>query len=742
MKNTFRSTLMLTALVVVMQPTSQAILTSAGNQMWHLEIGGVAGGRQNYDYFGSSVSAGDFNGDGFEDLAIGIPDDGVSSLGGRVSVLYGSSVGLGASNSQIWSQDSAGIDETRERWDDFGYALTSGDFNGDGYDDLAIGAPGERGYFSCELSYGLEKLVDAGMVHVLFGSTNGLTSAESQSQHNEYGWRTGSALSSGDFNDDGYNDLVIGTPGLDTIVGDAGYAVIAYGSVTGLTEVSITSVQLYFSQSDDIFITDATDLTGYALACGDLNGDGYDDMAIGSPGATVSSKLRAGEVHVAYGSESGFPTNSAEFLGITITNKIEVETWSQDSDSIAGGAELDDQFGSALAIADFDNDGCADLAIGVPLENVNGEWNAGMVNVIYGTTNGLTSTRNEAWHQDSSQVNGGCESQDNFGTSLAAGDFNGDGYADLAIGVPEENLSDDENWYHVIDRVDAGMVNVLYGSANGLTAAGDQTWHQDSGGIGGKIEHNDYFGWALAAGDFNGDNSDDLAIGVPGEDIDNHPAHWNEGAVNVIYSTPGNRAPIADAGADTNVVCEVGNSVMVVLDGTASYDPDGHEITYAWEWSGGTATGETPEVEFPLGTTVITLVVSDDLTDSEPDSVTVTVIDIMPPVFNSVVTSPAQLWPPNHKMVNVEVRILATDNCDPVPEITIDSVTMTEGVDDDCDIIDINNIMLRSERTGQAPERVYTLHYSATDDSGNSATTSIDVAVPHDRRMKVRKRKR
>jgi hypothetical protein len=203
--------------------------------------------------------------------------------------------------------------------------------------------------------------------------------------------------------------------------------------------------------------------------------------------------------------------------------------------------------------------------------------------------------------------------------------------------------------------------------------------------------------------------------------------------VNVIYSTPGNRAPIAHAGEDTNVVCEAGTAVMVVLDGSGSYDPDGHGITYAWEWSGGAATGELAEVELPLGTTVITLVVSDGEKDSEPDTVMVTVMDIAPPAFNSMVASPSLLWPPNHKMVHVEVDMTITDNCDPSPQLSLDAVTMNEGDSDDCVILDNYNIMLRSECSGHMPERVYTLHYSATDDWGNTASTSIDVVVPHDR---------
>jgi hypothetical protein len=111
MKNVYAVTSLIFTLIFIIQPVSQAILTSSGDQMWHLESSGVEGVRQNYDYFGSSVSAGDFNGDGCEDLAIGIPDNGLTSAGGRVSVLYGSTNRITSADSQIWSQDSDDIPE-------------------------------------------------------------------------------------------------------------------------------------------------------------------------------------------------------------------------------------------------------------------------------------------------------------------------------------------------------------------------------------------------------------------------------------------------------------------------------------------------------------------------------------------------------------------------------------------------------------------------------------------------------
>ena len=126
------------------------------------------------------------------------------------------------------------------------------------------------------------------------------------------------------------------------------------------------------------------------------------------------------------------------------------------------------------------------------------------------------------------------EANDLFGDSFATGDFNKDGIEDLAIGVSGEDLQiGSEN------RIDSGAVNVIYGSiGSGFTAAGNQVWHQDSPGIVGVAETNDRFRDSIAAGDFNKDGADDLAIGVSGEDLQIGSENIiNSGAVNVIYGS-------------------------------------------------------------------------------------------------------------------------------------------------------------------------------------------------------------
>ncbi|MDG4832664.1 hypothetical protein O7627_25630 [Solwaraspora sp. WMMD1047] len=211
----------------------------------------------------------------------------------------------------------------------------------------------------------------------------------------------------------------------------------------------------------------------------DYNGDGLTDVAIADPEASVAGQAKAGQVHVRYG---GAGT---------------VDTLHENNAQVPGGAEAGDQFGFALASYDVNNDGCTDLAVGAPYEDLDGKADVGAVYVLLGSPNGLTKGPTSlVHHQGQAVFPETAEAGDWFGFSLAAG-HTATGEAFLLIGAPGEDVG---------AAADTGVVHYLRGTANILLSQGGN-------GVAGALENDDMTGYALAA------SSHHFAIGSPGEAI-------------------------------------------------------------------------------------------------------------------------------------------------------------------------------------------------------------------------------
>lgn len=415
----------------------------------------------------SAVPTSDVNGDGRADLAVGIPQAkiGANPGAGVISVVPGAAGGPDGSAKWTISQTSPSVPGGSEPGDGFGSALAYGDINADGYADIAVASPGED----------LGSVGDAGAVTLFYGSASSGLSPDSThyarpASARMSGDRCGEALTVGDFNADGHADVLAFCPGSWSLWWIDG------ATRTVRSAAPQPAARSFSTQS-------AAGTAPAAAAAGDVNADGYTDAIL-----TFTQADGTRSLFVLRGSAEGISTGNS--------------------------MSLPDTGGASLATGDIDGDGITDLAVGRPQQA-----NGGAVSAYYGSPTGLSTGNSTTIEQSTSGVPGGDETGDDVGHTVAVGDVDADGHADVLAGIPGEDLTLDGTAH-----ADAGTVLLLHGTATGITGNGSDTFYAAEPGIAGASETGDHFGSATALADFNGDGYADIGTGAEGENSDDGAA--------------------------------------------------------------------------------------------------------------------------------------------------------------------------------------------------------------------------
>ena len=436
--------------------------------------------------FGNAVStAGDVNGDGYDDLIVGANGYSNGETGEGAAFLFlGSRVGL----RRAWDW----VAEGGQGGAGFGCAVsTAGDVDGDGYDEVIVGANGYDGGESNE-----------GAAYVYYGSPSGLSvSPDWMEESEQVDAQLGTSVATaGDVDGDGYADIIIGVPYMDSGETDEGRVLVYLGSGSGLS-----ANPDWWAQSDE----DHAHMGCVVSAAGDVNGDGYGDVIVGAAGYD-NGGLSQGAAFIWFGSTSdlgapGTPAN-ADWLGDV------------DQDGAAFGC-------SVSTGGDVDGDGYDEVIVGASLYD-NGETNEGGAFVYYGSGSGPAVS--PGWTGQGDQADA------SYGFCVAsAGDVNGDGLADLLVGSPDwDDLGADE-----------GRAWLYYGPELSLGIAPTGDWTAESNQAGAL------YGFSVScAGDVNNDGYDDIIVGAPYYDN----GSTDEGCVYVYYGDEGGPSTIPDWTGEAN----------------------------------------------------------------------------------------------------------------------------------------------------------------------------------------------
>jgi hypothetical protein len=395
-------------------------------QVLHQDSPGIPGSVEENDGWGTAATTADLDRDGYADLVVSSPHENVGDIQARggLTVVWGSASGLGSGT----GFNSPVPQEYPNQGDVFGEDVVTGDFDGDGDADLAVTSNSRAGVVLLKgpftrtgkhggweslgdgygylhapnlvagratadaatdlymLGWDLQNSADADLrAYFHRGGSNFTQRAGEVRVPDDLGHQGGDILTMGDFDKDGYGDLAIGR-GYETPDSERGYVTVQYGG-SGGPDSARKPVKFTQNTTGVPGSSENEDYFGSAVAAGDVNGDGYADLAIGAGGEDLGTKRDAGSVTVLYGRVGGLSGTGAK-------------SFSQDTSGVAGTAETNDLFGISLKLTDYTRDGRADLLIGTN-EQLGYEDRWGMIHMLKGSGSGTTATGSKTYTVDS-----------------------------------------------------------------------------------------------------------------------------------------------------------------------------------------------------------------------------------------------------------------------------------------------------------------------------------------------------